>query len=342
MSIEKNLATKANPLNLAASWYIALRSNKLGKKPIPVELFGQDLVAWRDQNGQAVLMERHCCHLGASLAGGKVQDGCIECPFHGWRFNKQGQCVVAPDVDVIPKTAWQKTYPVQEKYGYIWAWYGSPEPLFPLFDFPAAEGEKKKHRLIYFSFLTRTTARRVLENTYDPEHLKTAHGLPAEGKVSFTMKDTIVNYTAGLPTEARLGAKTEAKLRRYVGPVGLLARFLGLNSSKFRLDLESCPSGHLITLSLNDKPRFVSIVTVTPLAEMKSVEHALLAVKKTGNFGGDLAALVLFGFQTYLSAKQDVPIWDNLKPDGGGVFVKNDLGMLKFREFYQEWVRRVV
>src|SRR5690348_12363488 len=121
-------------LNLAAGWYIVLSSRKLTQKPVAVRLFGQDLVAWRNSSGKPVLMEEHCSHMGASLVGGRVVNDCIECPFHKWQFNGgSGKCASIPDTTHIPQTAYQFVYTnLIERYGYLWAWYGTPEPLFAL------------------------------------------------------------------------------------------------------------------------------------------------------------------------------------------------------------------
>ncbi|VXD25121.1 Rieske 2Fe-2S domain-containing protein [Planktothrix paucivesiculata] len=67
---ETGTGVEKNPLNLSASWYIAMLSKELGKKPKAIELFAQSLVVWRDAKGKPVLMERFCSHMGASLALG--------------------------------------------------------------------------------------------------------------------------------------------------------------------------------------------------------------------------------------------------------------------------------
>ncbi|MBG1270190.1 Rieske 2Fe-2S domain-containing protein [Nostoc sp. WHI] len=170
-----------NPLNLAASWYVAMPSKDLGKKLKQIELFGRQLVAWRDQNGQPVLMEAYCSHMGASLALGKITDDCIQCPFHHWRYDNSGNCVSIPDIENVPPTARQVTYNTAEKYGYIWVWYGSVTPLFPLPEFSAAEDEKHNYMPWRIRVNTKTTVRRVLENIYDHYHIIALHHMPVNG-----------------------------------------------------------------------------------------------------------------------------------------------------------------
>jgi len=58
-----------------------------------VSCLGQDLVVFRsDIDGKIAILDAYCPHLGANLAaGGRVVNGCVECPFHGWQFNSTGK-----------------------------------------------------------------------------------------------------------------------------------------------------------------------------------------------------------------------------------------------------------
>lgn len=177
-------------MKLPASWYIAMPSQDLGKKPIAIDLFGKSLVAWRNEAGQPVIMERYCSHLGASLAVGEVVDGCIRCPYHHWRFDSSGQCVSAPDVENIPRTARQLTYFTIERYGYIWVWYGSQTPLFPLPEFPAAEAYRHNYMALRYAYDTKTTVSRLVESGgCDYYHGTALHKQKISAPVQFTIID---------------------------------------------------------------------------------------------------------------------------------------------------------
>ena len=328
---------------LPASWYIAVPATRVTKqKPVKLDLFGKALVAWRDARGQPTVMERYCSHMGANLALGKLKEDCLECPFHGWQFDRTGQCSYAPDIVKPPKTAFQPTYPVVEKYGYLWVWHGSVVPLYPVPYFLAFEEARKQHMSLRFAFKVKTTPRRVLENAYDNYHFIRVHGLQAttapltlRNQASFKSRQL-----ADLPLEARFGGTMEAQVERFVGPAGVVARALGLSVENFRLETESWPGGHIITLFLDNEAKFTALVTVTPVAEHYTIQQNLLLVKKTGKFGPDLAQYTAFGLQTILSGLQDVPIWNNMLAEGGGAYSKNDRGVLEFRKFYQKWIER--
>src|SRR6186713_2936252 len=75
---------------------VALVDELQGNRPVKaVRLLGEDLVLFRNQD-QYGLLERHCPHRGADLAYGRLEDGGLRCSFHGWLFDRKGQCLQTP------------------------------------------------------------------------------------------------------------------------------------------------------------------------------------------------------------------------------------------------------
>ncbi|WP_414588666.1 Rieske 2Fe-2S domain-containing protein [Scytonema sp. PCC 10023] len=338
--------TEKGVTDLAASWYVAMESKDLGKKPKEIELFGQPLVAWRDQNGHPVIMQRYCSHMGTSLGMGKVIDGCLQCPFHHWSFDSSGQCVSIPEVENIPSKAHQTTYVTVERYDYVWVWYGSKTPLFPLPEFPAAEQERHKYmRGLRFSLNTTTTVPRLLENAYDYPHYFPVHSLKS---VKEPIKCTLLNrhhpeqYNDLLiPNEAWYGALIEVRLKRFVGIIGAVVGALGLRFEKMDLLVNSWPSGHVIKTSFQGDEKLKLMVATSPINESKTLCHISIMVKKPSKFWLTLPYYMVFGVQPRLTVMEDLPFWNNMKPDGGGAYVIHDHVLLKFREFYQKWVDKI-
>lgn len=340
------LKTRVDKLatHFAASWYVAMDSQTLGKKPKTIQLFGQPLVAWRDGNGHPVIMERYCSHMGASLAIGELVDGCIQCPFHLWRFESSGECVFIPEAEYIPPKARQFTYVTVERYGYIWIWYGSKTPLFPLPKFPAAEEERHKYMPFSYAVKGKTTVRRVLENPYDYYHLISVHKLKASGS---SIKFTLLNkkypeQQSELPIakEAWFGSTTDFLIN--MGKLGMLvAKPLGLNAKVFRLRIDAWPTGTIVTAFTDGKEKYTLLSCPTPISENETIMNISIMIKKTGNLLLDVLYYFLFSRQSKSGSIQDLPIFDTIKADGGGAYVKQDLGVLKFREFYQSWVDKV-
>ena len=103
--------------------------------------WGRIFVLFRDSQGQAHCLSNVCVHRGASLADGKVKGDCVECPYHGWQFNGEGACTRIPSLGsnaAIPSRAKVDSYPVQEKFGLIFAFLGDlPEDERPpIMDIP--------------------------------------------------------------------------------------------------------------------------------------------------------------------------------------------------------------
>ena len=107
-------------------WYAVLPASELPQKaPLALQRFGKDLVIWRTDDGVACLDDR-CVHRGAALSGGRVKEGCIECPFHGFLFDSAGACAYIPArgrAAPIPKGFNARTYLAREAHGWIWIYY---------------------------------------------------------------------------------------------------------------------------------------------------------------------------------------------------------------------------
>ena len=61
-----------------------------------VKIMGEDLVLFRDDDGKYGLIDRRCPHRGADLHFGRLENGGIRCPFHGWLFDINGKCLEQP------------------------------------------------------------------------------------------------------------------------------------------------------------------------------------------------------------------------------------------------------
>jgi phenylpropionate dioxygenase-like ring-hydroxylating dioxygenase large terminal subunit len=104
-----------------------------------VRVLGQDLVLFRDAQRRWGLLDRDCPHRGADLSFGRNEGDGLRCPFHGWKFDVAGTCLETPAEPVGSKLCErvkQRSYPVLEKSGVLFAWFGEEgkAPPFPDFD----------------------------------------------------------------------------------------------------------------------------------------------------------------------------------------------------------------
>jgi len=103
-----------------------------------VRLCGEDLVIFKDENGRYGLLARGCPHRGTDLAFGRLEGGGLRCAFHGWLFDVDGKCLetpAEPDGSNLCANIRQKSYPVVERSGILFAYMGPGEPpAFPAMD----------------------------------------------------------------------------------------------------------------------------------------------------------------------------------------------------------------
>jgi len=154
----------------------ALRDELAGERPVvPVNLLGEQLVLFRDQENELALIARHCPHRGADLCYGRLEDNGLRCPFHGWHFNRDGQCVEQPGEPADSRMHEKLTtpaYPVVEKSGVIFAYLGPGEPPeLPNFDcFRAPDSH-----VFAFKGLWQCNWLQALEIGIDPAHASFLH-----------------------------------------------------------------------------------------------------------------------------------------------------------------------
>jgi phthalate 4,5-dioxygenase len=121
-------------------WMPVLLSSELphpDSDPIRVRLLGEDLVAFRDTNGQVGLLAANCPHRGASLFFGRNEEAGLRCVYHGWKFDATGQCLDMPnepaESDFRTKVN-AVAYPTAEKADLVWAYLGPPDKQPPVPD----------------------------------------------------------------------------------------------------------------------------------------------------------------------------------------------------------------
>jgi nitrite reductase/ring-hydroxylating ferredoxin subunit len=120
-------------------WHPVGLAHDAGARPRMVRALGEDLVLFRDGQGRAGLVYPHCTHRGTSLYYGRVEERGIRCCYHGWLFDVQGRCLeqpCEPEGGRARDARRQPWYPVEERYGLLWAYMGPPErkPVLSRYD----------------------------------------------------------------------------------------------------------------------------------------------------------------------------------------------------------------
>jgi phthalate 4,5-dioxygenase oxygenase subunit len=179
---DNDLITRTGPNTpggelLRRYWQPVALSEELpqGGRPLPVKILSEELVLFRDDDGRPGLLGLHCCHRGADLSYGRVEDGGLRCIYHGWLYDIHGQCIERPGEPrghEMQGKIRQLSYPCREAGGLIFAYLGAgAPPLLPNYEFMGAPDEGRFVNKVFHS----CNYQQGNEGNIDPIHLSFLH-----------------------------------------------------------------------------------------------------------------------------------------------------------------------
>lgn len=296
-------------------WFAVAQSTDLGPgETRNVHYFGRDLVIWREhETGTPHVVDAYCAHLGAHLGVGSgsplshepgpgiVAGACIQCPFHGWRYDGTGQCVEIPysTASKIPSRAKVRGYATMERNGAIFAWHhlADAEPQWDVpgigeFDDPDWVGPIYTERRIGIAI------QEIHENDQDVAHFPYVHGQP------------IPEQTTRWEGRHRI---TEAK--RPDG--GTFTR-------------EYCQMG----FGVMRVPGLLFLSLTSPIDESNTHQRWIFAYERS--IGDEMGQQIIDGFAKS-GIYQDIPIWEHKRYNAQPVLVKGDGQIAEFRKWASQF-----
>lgn len=159
-------------------WHVACLAAPLKHGPIAVGIFSMHLVIFRDENGKVGALEDRCAHRNMPLHCGKIVDGQLQCPYHGWRYDTQGKVRLIPSIPAGEQHGQQiqiMAYPCAEQDGYVWVCLAprpavETPPKFPHINEPGWTTFRMQTRF-------QATVENCLENFLDIPHATYVHKL---------------------------------------------------------------------------------------------------------------------------------------------------------------------
>jgi phenylpropionate dioxygenase-like ring-hydroxylating dioxygenase large terminal subunit len=174
-------------------WHPVAPGWQVNNAPVGLTRLGEQIVLWRDQDGKVHALEDRCPHRGARLSLGWNLGGTVACWYHGVQVSGDGVVQKVPAVAACPLEGERcvKSYPVEERAGAIFLWFGLDEQTPP----PALVLPEELQSEEYESFLCignwNSNYQYVLDNVMDPMHGAYLHAVShsmAEGDKQAEMK----------------------------------------------------------------------------------------------------------------------------------------------------------
>jgi 3-ketosteroid 9alpha-monooxygenase subunit A len=153
----------------------------------PLRYFGEDLVAYRDDDGELHVLDAHCPHLGAHIGhGGRVDGECVTCPYHGWVWGPDGTNRSIPYQDEPNRSKRLRAWPVDEQHDCVFVWHHpageAPSWAMPdiFLSFPQFETDPAAYYPPYPTFIDKAEREPVhpqvvVENGPDSVHFQYVH-----------------------------------------------------------------------------------------------------------------------------------------------------------------------
>lgn len=194
-----------NSGSLVENWYALGQPREFRKNvPLAKEILETPIVTWKKEDGSYTTILDRCNHRNAPLSKGKIVNQCIVCPYHGWAYNDEGQCVEIPSegphTERIPNKRVHQ-FPTKESNGLIWVWMGkSGEPSKEPYSMPVMS----EHGWNYYYMVTpfKNNVTDLVENFMDVPHTVFVHKgwfrdrkqVRVEAKVERTEDSVLVTY----------------------------------------------------------------------------------------------------------------------------------------------------
>jgi len=264
---------------MTAAWFIVAQSHELGRAPMPTMLMGMPLVLFRDGEGKAGALLDRCPHRNVPLSLGSIEEGQLQCPYHGWRLDREGRCKHVPSLCSEARAADEKgrrapSFPVIEQDGFVWV-YATPTlepgemPESAPYKFPHADARGyTTTRDVVFA---ESTMHAAIENALDVPHTAFLH------KGLFRSKSRGIEITAVVKRGAD---RVEAE---YVGeprPPGLVARILSPSGGTVtHFDRFILPSIAQVEYKIGTESHFLVTSAMTPVTDFFTRIYAVVSFK---------------------------------------------------------------
>jgi nitrite reductase/ring-hydroxylating ferredoxin subunit len=299
------------PFPLPYGWFSLGRLDELPNDVVaPIRAFGRDLVLWQSHDGHHVA-DAYCPHLGAHLGyGGRVDDGCLVCPFHEWSFDAAGINVDIPYAERTNRKARLRTYETAIRNGHLLAWYHPDPGIAPSWSIPEALPAKPVECL-RINRRIGSVWQEIAENSVDMSHFRSVHGMSRVAEVGELFID-------GPYRRVRSSQSFQTSRGEFEGQIESNSYGPGVGIVQFSL---------MGTVTL--------ISAVTPIENNEVDLRFTMYYEEGEEIAGKIGAA--FGAEVARQLDQDIPIWEHKRYQPSPALAPSEKPITEFRKWARQF-----
>ena len=295
-------------------WYaVAWFEHILPCQIVSSKICAKDIVIVKGEDGDVAVFDAHCPHLGAHLGyGGKLVDGNIKCPFHGWEFDSEGECKSVPYVSTPLKVSLKKWDSLIIN-GMVMVWWSESSQAPKWYPKPLdLDGWTQPFLDSTCVWNLRTHVQEIAENGFDLAHFPSVHGADAPGTLHNIQLESYKASWSSISKSNFLETEMHAITKISLEGLGVQRVFVNLKEKD---------------LSIR------TFLYITPLDHNSIIIRMPVSVPSCGDPRRDAMVVKLLIPKLAAELKRDFDIWENKKYVSRPPLSLADGPINKFREW---------
>lgn len=316
-------------------WYVVCLSEQLQKGGVVSKVFcGQEVVLYRGNSGKASMLDAYCSHMGAHFGhGGKVEGELLRCPFHGFCFDTDGECVkTSYGTKPSPRT-WVVSHHIKEMHGVILGYF-HPEGKKPEWHIPDLNTDEWTP-LVFKEWELDSHPQETAENSVDLGHFLEVHNYSDTSVIKpFNTEGPYMNARYGATRNAGMGKKANGK------PISLEFEIYKWGFGYSAVEAHIKDLGMVTRQFVFPTPVDGDKISLRIAMSIKKIEDKKKINPMLALFPEELLRKLIlkFSFKSYQSdVMQDFKIWNNKTYVHPPALAKGDGPVMQFRKWAEQF-----
>lgn len=286
-------------INKNIGWQLVCSESQIQSKPLSFTIMNTKIVVFKDESKIPTVLEDRCIHRHVSLSKGRVENGCVVCPYHGAAFDRSGSCksiLSSPQQKNLPRRKVRKYQCKVDEYGYLWV---NLAESFIKKETPFLYSKESSDKILKYEYIVKSPALSIIENFVDCAHTGVVHNGFFRGKPSKPVMVQVKSSKQSVVIETIGEKSSDSVLSKMFNPK---------NRPVIHIDEYIAPSTVKVTYSVGNI-KVITVSVCTQINEYETRVHTFLSLSAPLIMRNVL--LPALNYYTKIILKQDVEILED-------------------------------